>query len=162
MSKNQEGSGEPQTRTNGVNSNAMTTDGTSKVCNAVTGRCNAAMSIEELNEYLVKEASAVCRHFREARGKTGHTSGIIPPICSDRMSLKDNIKNLLACFNNTLSAALFSEREYIRIFRNFETLTNTIDSERYLIFDFLSENGMAEKFNDYVNEKRKYVTSLKN
>lgn len=77
----------------------------------------------------------------------------MPPICYDKYTLVENINNVLACFSNTLGAALFSESECIKALNNFETLSRIVDSEKYLIFDFLSENGLAERFNEYVNEK---------
>ena len=130
------------------NSSAVLTPASDK------GRDNETMSIQQINEYLVKEATTVCRHFREYRGKTGYTSDIIPPLCYENTSLKDNIKNMMACFSNTLAAATFSERAYISKFMDYETLSAIVDNEKTLIFEFLNENNLAEKFKAYVWNKK--------
>jgi len=119
-----------------------------------TGKDNTTMSIEQLNEYLVDEATKVCRYIRKLRGTQGYISDIVPPISSVNWTLKHNIKNVMACFSNTLGAALFAERGYISKFREFETLSATISSEKNLIYDFLSENGLSDKFNTYVYNKQ--------
>jgi len=90
------------------------------------------MSIEQLNERLVKESEVICKNVRKARNKyknrngTPLTSDIIPPLCYINMSLHRNIDNVLACFSNTLGSALFYESECIRIFYEFEALATVI------------------------------------
>ena len=69
--------------------------------------------------------------------------------------LHKNIDNVLACFSNTLSAALFCETQYIKIFEDFEALSNIVEGEKNLIFDFLSANGLSGKFNEFVILKTK-------
>lgn len=111
------------------------------------------MSLDQLNEYLIKRASAICKLIKGKSAGT-YTSDIIPPICSIDMSLHQNIDNVLACFSNTLAAALFSESEYIRIFKNFENLSGIVDEERFLLFEFLSENNLSGKFNEFLQEHK--------
>ena len=118
-----------------------------------TDKDNAAMSLEQLNEYLVKRSAVICEYARKKR-QVGYTSDIIPPICYIDVPLQKNIDNVLACFSNTLAAALSSETRYIQALQSFEALSNIVESEKYLIFDFLSENGLAEKFNEYVKSKK--------
>ena len=123
---------------------------------------NAEMSIGQLNEYLVNRSAVICEYVRKQRrelpkGKIPHTSDVIPPICYIDMSLQENIKNVLACFSNTLAAALSSETHYIQALENFEALSSIVETEKYLIFDFLSENGLAGKFTEFVKLQKASV-----
>ena len=116
---------------------------------------NAEMSMEQLNEYLIKRTTAMREYAGKERSKYNkingmpHTTNIIPPMCYSGFTLYDNIKNMLACYSNTLSAALFCESRYIRIFNEFEALDSVIDEEKRLIYDFLSKNDLIEKFNTF-------------
>jgi hypothetical protein len=85
-----------------------------------------------------------------------HTSDILPPICHGGWTLHDNIKNVLACFSNTLAAALSSEARYIQTHKDFEALSSIVEAEKFLIFDFLNENGLTGKFNEFVNRQKAY------
>jgi len=69
---------------------------------------------------------------------------------------------VFATLNNTISAALFCESEYIKIHRDFETLSSIVQSEKFLIFDFLAENGLSGKFNAYVKSKKKKYCIIEN
>jgi len=75
-------------------------------------------TFEQLNDYLVKRSQEICENVRLQRDEyrkefiIPHTSDIIPPLCYAGMNLQSNIDNLLACFQNTLSAALFCESKY--------------------------------------------------
>jgi hypothetical protein len=111
------------------------------------------MSIEEPNEYLVQRAGVICEYVRKNRSGC-YTSDILPPICSDRWNIHKNIDNVLACFSSTLAAALSAESKYIKIHKDFEALSSFVESEKFLIFDFLSENGLSGKFNEFVNLKK--------
>lgn len=113
---------------------------------------STGLTLEALNERLVKKAVVLCEYVREKR--TGcHSSDIMPPICYAGATLSQNIDSVLTCFGYTLASALFSESQYIKIFRDFEALSKTVDSEKYLIFDFLSKNNLTEKFNTFVNQQ---------
>jgi len=112
------------------------------------------MSLEQLNEYIVNR-SAVMREYVKKKRTGFYASDMIPPICHIDVPLKGNIENVLACFSNTLAAALFSESQYIKIHKDFETLSSIVESEQCLIFDFLSKNGLMEKFNKFVNLNKK-------
>lgn len=114
---------------------------------------NSGSTLEGLNEYLIKRAAVICDYVREKR--TGyHSSDIIPPICSARATLEQNIDSVLTCFGYTLSSALCSESQYLKALRDFEALSRTVDSEKYMIFDFLSENNLTEKFHTFVKQKK--------
>ena len=115
------------------------------------------MSLKQLNEYIVNRSAVICEYVREKRAGS-HASGILPPICYADAPLNKNIDSVLACFSSTLAAALFSESQYIKIHKDFEALSSIVDSERYLIFDFLSKNGLIEKFNEFVNLNKKNPT----
>jgi hypothetical protein len=109
----------------------------------------------QLNEYLVKRSAVICEKVRKERMKyrTGgipHTTDIIPPYCSIGAPLNKNIENVMACFNNTLMAALFCEHQHIKIFNDFEALSSVVEGEKNLIFEFLSENSLVGKFNEFV------------
>ena len=123
------------------------------VCNPDKGN-PGGMSLNQLNEYIVNRSAVIRECVREKR--TGfHTSDIIPPICHIDAPLGKNIESVLSCFSNTLAAALFSESQYIKIHKDFETLSSIVESEQTLIFDFLSKNGLMEKFNEFVNLNKK-------
>ena len=107
------------------------------------------MNIGQLNEYLCSRSAVICEYVRKKR-RGFHTSGIFPPICFNGTTLQENIDNVLECFKRTLSAALSSEARYIQALENFEALSSIVETEKYLIFDFLSENGLAGKFNEFV------------
>ena len=139
MLKNQNGGSEPEKLQNQM----MAT------LTLPTNKCSSEMSMEQLNEYLVNRSKGICENVRKSRVKRAWTSDIVPPLCHADSNLYQNIKNVLACFSNTLAAALFCESEYIRIFNDFETLSSVVDEEKHLIFDFLSKNGLTEKFNEY-------------
>ena len=116
---------------------------------------NEVMSIGQLNEYLVKRSAVICEYVRKKRaelpkGKIPHTSDVIPPLCYSETTLKENIKNLMACFSNTLVAALSSETMYIQTLENFEALGSIVEAEKFLIFEFLRENGLTGKFNEFM------------
>ena len=111
------------------------------------------MSLKQLNEYLVSSSREICELARKSR-TGGHTSDILPPICYINNTLYENISNVLACFSNTLAAALFSESQYIKIHKDFEALSSIVETEKYLIFDFLSENDLTEKFIEFVNNEK--------
>jgi hypothetical protein len=76
-----------------------------------------------------------------------------PLISYKENTLNQNIDSVLACFSNTLSAALFFESDNLKLLKNFECLSSIVESEKYLIFDFFTENVLAEKFNEYVKNK---------
>ena len=121
-----------------------------------TDKGNAGMSLERVNEYLVKRSKVICEYVRKSR-RGFHTSDILPPICCIDRTLHENIENVLACFSNTLAAALYSESQYIKIHKDFEALSSIVESEKYLIFDFLSENGLSGKFNEFVSRSKTSV-----
>ena len=114
-----------------------------------TGKSNAGMSLEQLNECLVKR-SAVIREYVRTNRQGFYTSDIVPPLCYIDRPLHSNIDNVLACFSHTLAAALSNERRTLEMTKNFEALSSIIEGEKRLIFDFLSENGLTGKFNDFV------------
>ena len=111
------------------------------------------MNIEQINEYLVNRSDVIREYARKKR-QVVHTSDILPPICYIDVPLQKNIDNVLACFSSTLAAALCSEAKYIKIHKDLEALCSIVESEKYLIFDFLSENGLTDKFNEYVKSKK--------
>jgi hypothetical protein len=113
---------------------------------------NAGMSFEQLNEYLIGRSGEICEYVRKRR-EGCHTSDIIPPLCYKENTLNQNIDSVLACFSNTLSAALFFESDNLKLLKNFKCLSSIVESEKYLIFGFLTENGLTEKFNEYVKNK---------
>jgi len=114
------------------------------------------MSMAQINMHLIQRASVICEYVREKR--TGlYTSDILPPICYVNNTLYENIESVLACFSNTLAAALHSEIKHIEISKNFETLSCIVDDEKYLIFDFLNENGLTERFNEFVKKSNKAI-----
>jgi len=125
---------------------------------------NDKMNIEQLNEYLVKRSKVLCEYVRKERikyqkGGIPHTSDIIPPICHIDMPLHKNIDNALACYSNTLSAALFCESEYIKKFEELEAFGSIINDEKDLFFDFLTKNDLTGKFNEFVIKQRGVVYS---
>ncbi|MDH6356971.1 hypothetical protein [Parabacteroides sp. PF5-9] len=120
--------------------------------NAHLPQMSSKISIEELNELLVKRAKALSEYVRTKR-QGFHTSDILSPMCYNEYSIFQNIDSLLSCYGSTLAAALFCEKEYVKIHANFEALSSIVQSEKLLIFDFLSENGLADKFNEYVKSK---------
>lgn len=132
----------------------MKTDPTSDVTKTVLLPSVNKMNPDQLNHYLIKRANVICEYVRKKRTEF-HTSDIMPPICQPNNSLQKNIDSVLACFGQTLAAALFSESQYIKILNDFEILSGTVESEKYLIFDFLNENGLGERFNDYIKDKTK-------
>ena len=115
----------------------------------IPAKGSEVMSIGQLNEYLCSRSAVICEYVRKKR-RGFHTSGIFPPICFNGTTLQENIDNVLECFKRTLSAALLSETRYIQALENFEALSSIVETEKYLIFDFLSENGLAGKFNEFV------------
>ena len=108
----------------------------------------------DLNKHLVSRAKEICDYTRERR-TGGHTSDILPPICYIEHSLYDNINNVLNCFSHTLAAALHSEAQYIATNKSLEDLGRIVDTEKRLIFDFLSENNLIEKFKEWAGFKKR-------
>lgn len=117
-----------------------------------TDKDDTGMSIEQVNEYLVKRSAVICEHVRKSR-RGSHTSDIIPPICYIGQSLQENIKSVLACFSNTLSAALSSEAKYIQTLHKYEALDVVTETERNLMFDFLSEGDLVGKFDEFIKRR---------
>jgi hypothetical protein len=113
---------------------------------------NAGMSLEQLNEYLVKLSKGIKDDVREKRATC--ISYIITPICSIKSTLHSNITNVMACYHNTLIAAFHIESEYIKTFNNYTALVNVLNGEKDLIFDFLDENNLTEKFNEFVKRQK--------
>jgi len=114
------------------------------------------VSAGQFNKYLIAWSEVVCKRTNELKKKYNngfHATDITPPGCYPGMSLNENIDSLFAGYNNTIVAALFCESEYIKTHRNFEALSSIVEIEKTLIFDFLSENGLTEKFNNYVLKK---------
>ena len=126
------------------------------VCNPDKGN-PGGMSLKQLNEYIVNR-SAVIREYVREKWTGFHTSDIMPPICHADAPLNKNIDSVLASFSSTLAAALFSEKQYIKIHKDFEILSSIVESEQTLIFGFLSKNGLSEKFNEFVNLNKKNLT----
>ena len=125
--------------------------------NGVTDK--SGMTLEQLNEYIVKRAAVIRGKMRNERmkfwpGGMPHTTDIIPPYCHSNVSLHKNIENLMASYNNTVLAALFCEHQSIKTFNEFRALSNVVDGERSLIFEFLSENDLLGKFNEFVILKK--------
>ena len=121
------------------------------------------MNMGQLNERLVEQAKSICENVRLQRDKyrtdgIPHTSDIIPPLCSIKRTLHQNIDNVFACYSNTLSAALFCEAQYIKKFEELEALCAIVDGEKHLIFDFLSKNGLIEKFNEFRIKKAAVIS----
>jgi hypothetical protein len=120
---------------------------------------SAIMSIKQLNEYLVGRATALSEKSRKKRAEYDkdlplHTTDIVPPGCYPDWSLKQNIDNLMACYNNTLMAGLFYETEVVKLQVKLGALKAIIDNEKSLIFDFLEEIGLVANFYEFVNLKR--------
>lgn len=120
--------------------------------NAYLHQMSDKISIEELNELLV-ERTKTLREYVRVKRQSSNTSDILPPMCYNEYSISQNIDSLLSCYGSTLAAALFCEKEYIKMHADFEDLSSIVQSEKLLIFDFLSENGLADKFNEYVKSK---------
>ena len=126
-----------------------------------TDKSDAGMSIEHVNEYIVKKANEIKAYTAEKRLKDYiFFTDILPPYCHTEWTIKDNIDGAFVAYHNAMSAALMCESEYIKRFMDFESLKNIVDNEKSLIFDFLRENGLDEKFNDYVNSKKKKIKVL--
>ncbi|MDR1339401.1 MAG: hypothetical protein LBK58_05040 [Prevotellaceae bacterium] len=115
-----------------------------------TDKGEEGMNLEQLNEYLVKRSDVICEYVRKKR--TGyHASDILPPVCQSDAPLHKNIESVLTCFSHTLGAALFSESFSMKLLKDFEALRNIVEDEKYLIYDFLSRNGLNERFNEFVH-----------
>ena len=110
--------------------------------------------LQLINEHLVERANIMRENTRLERLKykkegIPHTTDIISPYCDINSTLGKNIDNLLACYSNTLSAALFSEHEYIKKLEELEALKSIVGDEKSLFFDFLIKNGLVEKFDEF-------------
>jgi hypothetical protein len=117
-----------------------------------TDKGNEEMNTEQINMHLVQRASEICE--RVIKRRKGHQiSDIMLPICYKEYSLVKNINNVLACFSNTLEAALFRESEHIKALNKLEMLSSVANNASYLILGFLIENGLEERFKEYLSEK---------
>ena len=151
MSNSSKGSVEPKnTHKEGVNN--LTPDPTLVITDDATD--TVSMDMEQLNRYIVTQARSICENVRKQRDEyrtdgIPHTSDIIPPFCYMESSLRENIDNMFACYSNTLSAALFCESQYIKKDEELEALETIVKGEKQVFFDFLSKNGLTEKFNEF-------------
>jgi hypothetical protein len=108
--------------------------------------------VKRLNELINKRTKDVCE-FAKGKRNFGYVSDILPPLCYDNWTLEENINNMMTCFQHTLAAAYFHEADHIRVLNNHTALRNVVDAERNLLFDFLIENKLTEKFKEYIIEK---------
>ena len=157
------GSGEPHNRTNGSVVKISDTYHIGSELSQITSNAGhdadpVCIDIDQLNGDLVKQSKSICESVRSMRDKyrtdgIPYTSDIIPPFCSIKWTLHANITNLFTCYSNTLSAALFCEAQYIKKFEELEALSAIVNGEKQLVFDFLSKNGLIEKFNEFCIKK---------
>jgi vacuolar-type H+-ATPase catalytic subunit A/Vma1 len=121
------------------------------------------VNLDLLNEHIVSLANKVrgkMVYLRKKYQNGFHTSDIIPPYCRKEYSIMENIDNIFTSFNNTMATGLFLESEYIKMFESQRALSSIIESEKSLIFEFLAENGLIEKFNAFTASKKKSTVKV--
>ena len=113
---------------------------------------------DELNAFIIEGINKMRERKREAREKYRREVGdifsdITHPYCDTRFSPLENIKQVLAVYNNTTMAALASEHQYMIIYRKLEKLTHRIGLERLVIEEFMKKKGLWKELDEYAQKR---------
>ncbi|MEG2150542.1 MAG: hypothetical protein RRY36_04915 [Bacteroidaceae bacterium] len=112
---------------------------------------------KELTEKFVKRANEINKILsgcinremvKQGLNPDNYVGGLCGVICSEGMSLEDNIKNLFAAFSNNYGESVFFQCDSIK---KMHTLN--------LVIDYLKTKGLENDFLKFRDERKAVVTT---